>query len=438
MKYVLPLLFLFFAASSSGQGNPVIQVFGNVTDENEFPVFNAKVQDLKSLQTTTTNKSGIFSFTIEKTPTTLRFSADGYLTGEYKITDRLIKQSKNDTLLVLFQLKTKVQEIDPVEVIGKRSLRAYDRPEIAIIDYDLHEKGLLLLIREKRENKLRVVDELSATLCETSVPKLPERLFKDCFGNQHLIYEDSVYQIAEENGKIGLMAGISRANFDDFLESCMISTDTDLIFRTYGLHNQSLFYFSKSKKTKETTPLHESVDQTKTIAVQDQVEETQALIALGIDPMGEISVSELGVSRKIKQNQWFYKFVLSRPLYSPIFDLHDSLFILDHIRDSIFVYTKSGKLSRASAIPIEYHLQPGWNREVIVDQTTKKTFAKFSIGGVTQVREIDLNTGQLTSNYLINKHPFPEKIKLRDGYLYYLYTELYDMSVPNIYRQKLD
>ncbi|MDR0365109.1 MAG: hypothetical protein LBH92_08875, partial [Bacteroidales bacterium] len=58
------------------------------------------------------------------------------------------------------------------------------------------------------------------------------KLYKDCFGNIHLISKDSACQVFLLDDKFVLTHHISRTNFDEYIPPTIINTDNYLYIKT--------------------------------------------------------------------------------------------------------------------------------------------------------------------------------------------------------------
>ena len=433
MKLRITLFYIFTTCLGFSQDLGQITIVGRVADTDNVPLIGATVLDTSTSKGSITDKQGIFHLILPKQGTTIRISYVGYHTLEKTITAREINDSKNDTILFSVSLKPKTVELAEVEILAANIQRAYNKPEILIIDYDFHSDGLFLLLSINNQYKLRMVDDYSNTLNDIPIRKKPENLFRDCFGNLHILYADSIYQIRVGEAGLSLMDGFSVEQFTQFLLPCVAACNDVLFFKDHGLHNQSVIYYLIEKTNKEKKLVQVIVDEESLIAVDDFYQE---IMAEGGAPntMGE-NKDQHQVSRKVEKKIWFYQIILSSPIYNPLCQVKDSIFIFNHIVDSAFVYNGQGELQRT--FPINYHYQAGWKNEVLIDYTTQEIYAKCVRGGLVYLLQIDPNSGQILDEFRLNGHVYPEKIKVRDGVAYYLHKDNKEFSVQNVYRQRL-
>ena len=133
---------------------------------------------------------------------------------------------------------------------------------------------------------------------------------------------------------------------------------------------------------------------------------------------------------------WFYQIIFNTPIYDPLLEVRDSIFVFNHVYDTVSVYDQKGVLARK--FPIDHHYQTGWKNELIVDHSSEQIYAKCVRGGLAHLLQINPTTGQILKEFKLDGHIFPDKIKIRAGEAYYLHTEKKNQSVQNLYRQKLN
>jgi len=76
--------------------------------------------------------------------------------------------------------------------------------------------------------------------------------------------------------------------------------------------------------------------------------------------------------------------------------------------------------------------------ELIMDYLKKEIYAKCVRDGLVYLLKIDPNSGHILSEFKLSGHVFPDKIKIRHGFAYYLSIDNKYNSVQNVYRQKLN
>jgi len=123
------------------------------------------------------------------------------------------------------------------------------------------------------------------------------------------------------------------------------------------------------------------------------------------------------------------------PPYAPGFKKNDTLYIFDHMNQWLFSHDLEG--GKINSVPI-YH--DALNREELIDilqdPFTEKIYTHHERSGVHYIRKVDLKTGASGRPYKIY-HPFAERVKIFEGYIYYVHSTPKDKTVKHLLREKL-
>lgn len=418
------------------QNSNRITISGIVIDQDSSIIASVNIIDLATRTGTTSGKKGVFNINLSRQPVALQFSCVGFETSIRKITNVEIKKSEADTLFILVKMKQKIIELDPFVVNENKIELVYKKSEIMIIDYEFHMENIILLLLEDKTYKLRMINGNQTALYEINLRRHPEGLKRDCLGNLHVMYSDSVYQmnINLNNFEINSVAGIKK--FMEVLSPCVASTDNDLYLAGYSNDRQTVQYFALDRITRERKFILEVCDKETTLFSEFFIRNNLCGYGSSDGIMGENSIETQRTLRKIERAYWYYQIILSKSTFNPLYLIQNHLIIFDHISDTLRTFDLKGELVNSS--PINYHYQNGWKEEMYPDYGQDKMYAKYTRDGLCYLSEINLENGQVIKEYRLDKHIFPEKIKIRNGYAYYLFKKKDDFSVVNLYRQKLE
>jgi hypothetical protein len=127
--------------------------------------------------------------------------------------------------------------------------------------------------------------------------------------------------------------------------------------------------------------------------------------------------------------------LLSKPTYSPMFNLRDSIFVFDHVVGVCYVHDNEGNEVRS--FPLEHQEQKGWRNLLVADESGEKVYAHVKLNNRVYLMEVDLNDGSLISSAHLKQARFVEHLKIKDGYAYYIkeFRDIY--SSDAMMRQKL-
>ena len=124
---------------------------------------------------------------------------------------------------------------------------------------------LLITYVDLNKSKLVLINQNSDTLGVRKIPYEPNRLFKDCIGNIHVVCRDSLYQIYYNGKTLSLFSGKSTGDFETILLPCVAQDSANYFtinkygsmlvnadgFHSFHSHNLGLNYVFANKKTRQ-------------------------------------------------------------------------------------------------------------------------------------------------------------------------------------------
>jgi hypothetical protein len=125
-------------------------------------------------------------------------------------------------------------------------------------------------------------------------------------------------------------------------------------------------------------------------------------------------------------------------LYAPLFILKDTICIFNHHNDFLYHYTKQNHL--IDSIKISYHHPKNWRewkKQLFVDESENKVYAFFSKDGRHYLKQINFQTGKEVLTYKL-KHHSAERIKIKDGFVYYVYRPFGSTQERFLYRERIE
>jgi len=117
----------------------------------------------------------------------------------------------------------------------------------------------------------------------------------------------------------------------------------------------------------------------------------------------------------------FEEMTYFKPAFQSLQILNDTIYYFNHLKSQIDVY--SVDLILLNSIHIEYPNQKNWKPIIIVDDEKNKAYTIFKQGAIYSLAEINLKDGLLKEVAKIDKL-FPQKIKVNNGQLYFLYNDV--------------
>jgi hypothetical protein len=430
------LLFLLFITSFICVAQNKITIVGKTITSNNTILVNTSVLDIRTKNGTKTANNGYFTLTIPKQNTSIQFSYIGYNTYVKEITQKEIKKAKNDTIYLIAVLTQQTTNLTDFQVNADNIQLAYKEKHISIIDYDFHPKGLILLLSLNKEYKLRLVDNESNIISDLSIPKNPKKLFKDCLDESHILYKDSSFQIYETEKELRLMEGLNIGIFNRIMLPCVTSLLNNLFLESYGEHNKSIIYYSINKENPQKKWLATISDKESLITTKRYYKKAMIQSAKAVNLMGGHYWKANRRARDAHESRIFYRDILNKATYNPLFKIKDSIFIFDHVNDSVYVYDNELKIKRTFSI--KYHYRKDWKKELITDYSNLEIYSQIVKSGKTSLLQINTFNGKIISEYNLERHNFINNIKIREGFAYYLFKDIYDRGIQRVYKQRLN
>jgi len=428
---------LLFPCIVYSQESKLLLLKGKVISESRLPLYNASVKEIGSIVGAIADKNGYFSITLKKTPTVIKVSYIGYntITQEIKL-----NQNNKDSLYVLITLKEISYPIKTVE-INADSEKVCCKPKQFLFDYELKNNLIWLLYKEAKKTNLNIIDENFNPQLSINIHLKGFITFdKDCYNNLYFKTDDSVYtcSINEVDQPI-FQCNYSHDFYLNNIKSLIAAYKYQLFTKTENLIAAEVCYYEYDTIHSTSKLIYQYKDVPFALWIEDKTVEivklSSQIDAMGIHDMGDIWIPQLYMLRENNQNKWFLNNVLKKPLFCPLKVVRDSIYIFNHVIDSVIVFTPYGKFIRD--FPISYDQKNALQKEIITNESNTKAYFKFQHNGLVTLREINLDNGN-TANEKKIKKLYPDKMRISDNYVYYLYENIYDNdNVKKLLRETL-
>jgi len=427
------VLFLFLPISLFSQNTIIVK--GVIKGEDGKRVANASVFIPEINKGTTSDKKGEFVLDMNKLLTKIIVSHINYEPKTITIDD-----VNSDTIQLNVILKEKINLLNSFDFRSQKTKLLYKKTIVSILDYQLYQDKLLLLLKTSKETKLSLMGHKQQVLSELILNKNVIELFKDCYGNTHLLSEDTAYQIYIDEQNISILYKYPISKFNESIKYAVAKINDKIIFINYGLHNQSIVYsyFDKNKEKVVLKLLRDNQSEryaSQEIAIINYLESILERRSLGVRSRHEDPRPSYQIGREIFDRSSMYEFVLSKPSYNPLFLIGNTMYIFDHINDSCFVYDE--ELNEQRSIYINYHHKGNWAKEIILDKESGVFYAKFEEKGFCYLKKINLTDGKTIKTYKLGEHVYPLNIKIKNGEAFYLFKDHLNQGQMSLYKQGL-
>jgi len=323
-----------------------------VNKESDLPVIAAHVVKPDG-RGTYTDHEGKFILSLTGLPVTLRISHITY--GESEV--RLEKEP--ETLLVI-RLDKQVTQIGEVQASAQRMRILTEKKDFNLQDYAFDNENLWMigfLDNHANEQRLWLTSWFGDTISSIQI-KRAERLYRDIFGNVHLVFGDSVYQLHAYKDSIMTLYPTSQADFFGTVAPIKAYFSNKLVYQTFLSGEEGLHTYYYELGDPEPKFLKLSRD---TLEEASQ-EHDYVYGKAGITMAGIMNLSEKGGSayhsamfamgqRKLRKGS-----IVNRKVKTEMFSVNDSLFVIDLYKDSLICFDSTGQY--AYSMPYIYHRNP--------------------------------------------------------------------------------
>ncbi len=317
------------------------------------------------------------------------------------------------------------------------------------------------MVKEKKKYFLRYTTDEAAVLSEMRLPTdvEPRRIHTSCTGAHHVVGRTAVWEVGVANDKVDTFPRYEPIKFYQLVEPCQVATDDHYFYRRMGNFNQSahFYYFGPDRRRRHLLTVMDTVAEQSAWATFERfvtgspyflprpVDRSGGGFArtsggTGLDPEAiaaeakSLSIPELIKILNPESNDQLYSFgalqnQILDSVYAPMLFIRNNLYVFDHTNHHLVHI--SGPDMTLRNTPLAYHLQKGWQKDVLHDVANGKVYGLFyqSQKGYS-LAEIDLKTGTARSNTAIKDIPFlSERFKVRNGRLYVIGQP--DINIPN-------
>ncbi|MDQ3193154.1 MAG: carboxypeptidase-like regulatory domain-containing protein [Bacteroidota bacterium] len=497
MNYFLPvfLTFLLLTSLSLAQTNEVLLI-GKVLDQKQSTLPGANIISVQSKRGTTTDKAGFFKIVVS-CPDTLRISYIGFETQTIFIP--YIKPSTAaDTVISLsIVLKQSGYGLREAVIRAKKDpelVYGFDgKVRKWIYDYELQEDKIWILNSKGSKHYLTIVSTMGDTLLEKHLNFTPQSSFKDVYGTIFLLTEKSAKLVSYEKKVFKIYREITLLQFKQNVKPVVAGNNSHLFFR-YDKPQEGIINFVQASFTDTAKTLFYSysaegqldilTEETRKVRLNLQVAsmDRQRMVSSNsnqfnqlnasfntnsnmgrsndaindIDQQQMLSEMDFKAKREFRELNELYKDVV-RPLYlpssfnpevngwltklmmqpkfCPFILKNDTVFIFNHIIDSLHVFSINGQRLHSSYIT--YSVEKAKGESILLDDISGKFYYKYLNNGIVHLREIDVYTGSTVRNYSIEEMTFPEKVQVSNNKVYFLHKNKHEKG-KRLYSLALD
>lgn len=435
-NYILPILLLLANFCFSQKESVFIE--GKVFDRETKQVLkNISVRINNSTLATETDSKGVFEFFIPKVKhISLIFSSVGYK----KEMRELDIESDDDTIKLSVSLKKEEYLLKEFNISAKpKPDTVFGSQCFSILDFDFYEDKYFLLTEDKKTNahSIKLADERQTVLHSLAIPedagKIKE-LYRDFMGYTNVMAEKKIYRILVRNDKL-ILASLPVEDYNALVKPVIDTINSQLLFSNFSKDYPLFNYFSYNYDDSTKKELHTIEDEELMHAYRFEyysLKPKDKLLARNV-------AQEYGVDKHIAAAMisGFTQSMYYTPLFAPLYIVSDTICVFDHYKNSLFHYDKNG--NKLDSVSIMYHHPKNWKEwknKMVKDLTEDKIYAVFDNSGHRYLKNINSKSGKEEGKYSII-HYSADKIRIRDGYIYYVYRPFQSLQEKYLYKEKI-
>lgn len=434
-------IFLFFilclwTPSLLAQADVVV-IQGSLREERSGdPVQGAAVRLSGSPYITTSDKAGHFNLILPKKDVyKILISHLSYIT---QLKD--LKRGTADSLRLDIQLQFKPNQLDTIPVIARQLPETLvGKPNYGVYDFDFYEDKLILLTSEGSLEKaqLQLADYNGKIYSYYRLPKSAgeaRRFFHDYQGYTELICKDSVFRIDVFISDL-IVGSVPRRDFESYLKPVADTLEGNLYYSNqWDKYPSFNYYYLKAKDT---------ISRVLSTITNEDLMKLYNFEYYFLPSGRQLEARRMADYYKTDKHiiaalmSGFTQSMFYEPLYAPLFVINDTICIFNHHNDFLYHYNRQNTL--IDSVKISYHHPKNWRewkRQMFVDEPENKVYAFFSKDGHHYLKQIHHQTGKELLTYKLQHHS-AEKIKIRDGYVYYVYRPFGSTQEKFLYREKI-
>ena len=313
--FILFTLFVLLSITASAQ-NQVIS--GICLDNRNKPIRDAGIYTIDSTILAVTNRDGLFSLKNSKPGDTiyashLAFDNITYIIDTLDVNKRIVLKMKPSQL-----------SLPEVEILGNVPHVAYDNKVVSVKDFEINEKGIYLLAQRRRNNALLHLNFACDTLTDLKISPDYYNIFKDVYGEMHIISDNDVWQIGHKTLKdkvfeMELLYHYPLIDFYTAFSNIACVTDSVIVAGRYFYFDQEIYYYYFNiGGDQQPHEFHHCVN-----------EEGRDYVYFAIK-------YKWGLPQRSGD-------LFCKPTYDPIFSYNNNLYLFSFDEDKTFIYNNVGE-----------------------------------------------------------------------------------------------
>jgi len=422
------LVIVFYILTNSliyGQVN----IKGTVIDKHtKQAILNVHIYDEAGGKAVITDSLGYYQIDVAELPAFLSFSHISYHPKA-----KLVQFIPDNGLKI--ELTSKDFKINEVVVMADRVQEFLKKESFYVREMEFGD-GFIWVIGYPDKNvmkpELRVLSLGGTSLGKSNLKKAGS-LFKDAFGDVHMVYDDYLYQLYWDGDSIQEIYPFAKDGSEEFLFNLQTSFDSLAIIRRsvgVGVYKEFVaFSFVDSSQR----VIHQSFD-------HDLYASARRAKNHRYGSIPDIIFPAFGISFSFDPSDAFTRHVQDRLLtYTPIncklFRLESELIIFEDKGPFLWKYGLDLALHEMLAIQLP---DRSTKIELLQDPLTSQPYLLYEIKGLEYISKVDANTGALINTMQLDGFTFVDNVRIYGNRVYYLDQSRAGAAIMNLYSMSID
>jgi len=398
---------------------------------------HAFVKVLSSTYVAETKGDGSFELRL---PRKLHYSILVQHVAYHKKMRELDVEEKTDTVNLDISLKMNVYILDSVAI---RAVHPPDtlvgNPKYSIYDFDFYEDKYLLLTAAHALTKaeVRLVDDGGITYAVTVIPEAAgeaKEFYHDFMGYTNVFCEHALYRIRVINQEI-VLAALPMEDYNSLVKPILDTLDGQIIFSDYWREYPSFNYYTYDQKDSSRHLICNVTNEDLMHAYNFEYYSMPSKNKLAARRLAMELHTDKHITAALMSG--FTQSMFYEPLFAPLYVVEDTMCVFDHYKDLLFHFDRRG--NKLDSMKINYHHPKNWRewkRLMVMDPLENKIYAIYDRNGHKYIKYINNHNGQAQGQYTLQFHS-AEKMKVRDGFVYYIYRPFDSTQERFLYREMI-
>jgi hypothetical protein len=390
-----------------------VSIKGKLTNaQTSAPIVNAHIFTKGVSIGVLSDSHGNFEIKVKELPVVLLLSHVSYNNKEHKV-------SNLDFQNIMLEVNSNL--LDTFSVTADYTKNISGGKSFLIIDYEFANDNLLQICRNLSSGNylLKLTNLNGALLSELNLNLKPDKLYKDCEGFVYLVLKDKVQEINTKDNTLTLGGLYTKKEFVA-IGRCIIEFQNKYYFNKFSEHKQKIAYYY--------IPKDASSNPAKIKEIEDEKKQRMLRDELRFRTMSGIEFNEF--------DEIFANKIVYTPIYAPLLKVQDGYCIFDFVNGRLEHFSKANEI--VQTVPITFHKEKGWKKELLHDEKTDIIYQLFELNGMVIIKQIDVNTGNLVRQIELIGFSFAENIRVYDGYIYFIGRNPDNNQLKQIFRNKFN